>query len=153
MITCDQGLGLFEFINLFGARGSQNTLSGGGEQGTLRLLNDVGEMTLVRTPETPLNDALLEVFGLATAWRVALLIDKVGVFLVVALFLRNVAYQVRRPVHEDAPDTETFDKALSPHIYVEPYFDELSLSAKVGKAGVELEQGGAVFEVGGARHL
>ena len=86
--------------------------------------------------------------GLATAWRVALLIDKVGVFLVVALFLRNVAYQVtRRSVHEDAPDPETFDKALSPHIYVEPYFDELSLSTKVGKAGVELEHGGLFLKL------
>ena len=48
MTTCDQGLGLFEFINLFGApRFTEHTLSRGDEQGTLRLLNDVGEMTSV----------------------------------------------------------------------------------------------------------
>ncbi|KAM5546008.1 hypothetical protein V8D89_000134 [Ganoderma adspersum] len=66
----------------------------------------------------------------------------------VALFLHHVAHSITRcPFHEDGPYLETFDKALSPRIYVELYFDKLSVPTKVRKAGVELDQEGLFWRL------
>ncbi|OBZ76844.1 ATPase family AAA domain-containing protein 3B [Grifola frondosa] len=158
-----QGKGHGLVINLFGPPGVGKTLSAEAtSEHVRRPLYVIGGGDL-GTQAAELDQALEQVFDIATSWKAIVLIDEADVFLeerslhdlernaMVAVFLRHVEYY-RGILFMTTNRIKTFDEAFLSRIHVALHFQELSKSAKkqvwvafLKKVGVEEDDIGAEF--------